>query len=564
MTNDTTQQANTLLQLSDKELASYLLIHKQEKEIIPSVFNLLPMNCMDRCRIHPQQLDALITRFDNGAYDRCKTLTEIISLVRSAGENEPSDDQLLIEDIRQYIRLHLSEDISIEQTAKDLNLSFYYMCHLFKNLTGTTISNFRNQERIKKAKSMLISTDKKITDIAMCCGFSNPSYFTEVFTKLTGISPTDFRASRENKVYLSCYDENDRALADMLPSIRFLEHFAAESLKSDDSVQTYAVTMPTEEYRFLHEAAIIEYHGVLFASWYNNPLHELHGRTPIRGSRSFDGGKTWSEIELIADDPTEKLLYCPPVYGICHDKLYMLINEMVAPDHIHALDLFIFDEEKDCFVMLWSRPVPFKLNTNVYTLPNGKLMLPGRIGELDRFPNTPAVLISDNGEIDTQWRLVKIAENGNLPDGEQLEHPEISAILCNDKIYMFCRNDRRRVPLVYISEDNGEHWSGAFAHDIPCESSKIYSGTLSDGRNYLITNLTDSRRSKLAVFFSQPGTMDFHDGILLKDGAEPDYPDACRWHYPVAIEADGKLMIICTVGMIDASRGAVLITVPVT
>lgn len=363
-------------------------------------------------------------------------------------------------------------------------------------------------------------------------------------------------------LYLSCYNNADKLLADMLPCMRLLERVFPDSLEVDKDVKTYAVAMPTEEYRFLHEAAIIEYHGILFASWYNNPEIELHGRTPIRGSRSYDYGKTWEKIEVIADDPTGEILYCPPVYGICNDKLYVLINEMVAPDHIHALDLFIFDEEKDCFVMLWSKPIPFKLNTNVYSLPNGKLMLPGRVGKLDGFPNTPAILISDSGKIDAQWRLVKIAENGNLPDGEQFVHPELTAILCDEKIYMFCRNDRRRVPLVYISEDYGESWVGPYAHDIPCENSKIYSGTLADGRNYLIANLAESKRSKLAIFFSKPGTMIFNKTLLLKDGADSTFPDATCWHYPVAIQANKKLMIICTVSMDNSSRGAVLITLP--
>ena len=86
----------------------------------------------------------------------------------------------------------------------------------------------------------------------------------------------------------------------------------------------------------------------------------------------------------------------------------MLINEMVSADHIHALDLYVFQEEKDCFEFLWSKPIPFKLNTNVYKMANGKLLLPGRIAELDGFPNTPAVLISDSGKIDDDYIFRKM------------------------------------------------------------------------------------------------------------------------------------------------------------
>ena len=363
---------------------------------------------------------------------------------------------------------------------------------------------------------------------------------------------------------LKFYNESDLELLKYTEKVGFLSGLDPFSLKKSEKIAEYEVHAPTEDNIFLHEAAIIEFKGVLYASWYNCERHELKGRTPIRGRRSYDCGKTWSDVETVADDPSGKILYCPPVYGIDGGKLYMLLNEMVSADHIHALDLYVLNEKTDRFEMLWSRPIPFKLNTNVYTLSNGKLMLPGRIAELDGFPNTPAVLISDSGRIDAEWRLVKIAENGDLPNGNKLVHPELSAITCGETVYIFSRNDENKVPLLYVSKNNGESWSSLVSHDIPFSNSKIYSGTLSNGRNYVIGNVYP-KRSKLAIFFTEPRSMTFNKGFLLQDGYSFKGYNDKQWSYPVAYEANGKLYVIYTAGsdLFGGSRGAVLSIVPI-
>lgn len=363
------------------------------------------------------------------------------------------------------------------------------------------------------------------------------------------------------------YNQEDLALFDSIEHVSFLEDgFTVDDIKQNPDIETFLFQNPDKGHMFLHEAAIIEFKGVLYASWYQCEEKELQGPTPICGRRSFDGGKSWSDTEIIAEDKSGKIMFCPPVYGICDDKLYMFINQMVSPDHIHSLDLYVLNENTDRFELLWSRPIPFKLNTNVYKLSNGKLMLPGRIGEMDGFPNTPAVLISDSGKIDDGWRLVKIQKNGFLPDGAQLEHAEISAIVDGSKVYVFCRNCYRKVPIVYISEDNGESWSRVKSHNIPLAATKMYSGTLSDGRNYIIGNIfNDYKRDRFAIFVSDPHTMNFTKGYWLQDIFSENHSVGLNWHYPIAHEANGKLYVIYTVNLSDdwITRGAMLSVVPI-
>lgn len=350
-----------------------------------------------------------------------------------------------------------------------------------------------------------------------------------------------------------CYKKEENIqLARLLDFEKLLHGFSVHDLKMSDAVTTFPLHRPDENFMFLHEAAIIVWHGIIFCSWYNCPEIELKGYTPIRGKYSKDGGKSWSPVETIAQEQEKNLICCPPVYGICDDELFMLINTMVGPDLIHSLDLYKFDPDREKFDFIKSDPLPFKLNTNVYAMNNGKLLLPGRIAEMDSFPDTPAVLISDSGKIDAPWRLVKIQPDKFLPDGSHFIHPELTAIIQENIITMFSRNDLRNVPLFYRSSDYGETWSKVMTHDIPFANSKIYAGTLSDNRNYLIGNITDpdeaayspNSRSKLALFLSEPGSLRFTSGCLLRDGYDAKYDLYPQWSYPAACEWDNKLYIV--------------------
>ena len=358
------------------------------------------------------------------------------------------------------------------------------------------------------------------------------------------------------------YSGDDCLLYDRLDKLSLAPELDFGALPLAPFARDYEVSVPDEEYSFLHEAAVVEYHGRLFASWYNNSRFELTGRTPIRGRHSDDGGKTWSPVKVLADDPSGEVLYCPPVYGVCDDTLYLFMNRMTGPDLIQALDLYRYDEKTDAFVFLHSEPSLFKLNTNVCVLPDGKLLLPGRIGERGVIPGIPAVMISDSGNIDAPWRVVKVQPDDRLPDGTRFIHPETSAIVNGRTVLLFCRDDERRVPLVYRSDDCGEHWSAPLAVDIPFSASKIYAGTLSDGRNYVVGNLYPGR-NRLALLLTEPGQLVFTKGYILQDGLNAALGYGVCWHYPCVCEGGGNLNVICTVSHEDfARRGAVLTVLP--
>lgn len=538
---------------SNDELAKNLLDTYSGDDIISAVFDIFDFNCLEWCNIPTKEFDKKICEFKQSNCKSSAILAEIIDFIR---KGKITEENQLLNKATEHIDRHIFDAFTIEDIAAEIPISSFYLSHLFKKHKKISVGEYRTNKRLKKAFRLLLETDEKITDIAFQCGFNSSSYFTETFTQKIGFSPSYIRKNKEDIIIHDFYELEDMISALYYKPVRFIKSTPRESAYS---VRTEFVKYPDEEYRFLHECAIISFNGRLFTSWYQCPVNELQGHTPIVGKRSSDGGNTWSNIEVIAEDKTDKILYCPPVYGVDNGKLYMFVNQMVAPDHIHSLDLYVLNEASDRFEHLWSRPIPFKLNTNVIRLENGKLMLAGRVGEPDGFPNTPAVMISDNGKIDDEWRLVKVAEDGNLSDGTKFVHPEISPISINESIYMLCRNDQRAVPIVYCSHDFGEHFGEAKALDIPMWKTKVYCGTLTDGRNYIICNADRNNRSKLVLYLTKPNSIEVAEKQTLYDAMQT--ADTVTCHYPCAYESDNMLHIIATVDICNKGRGAVLLSV---
>lgn len=95
--------------------------------------------------------------------------------------------------IRNYIDEHYSEDLSLEDLAREATLSPTYASRIFKKYMGVSPIQYLKRRRIGEAESLLISTDESITNIAIKCGYGSANNFNRVFLKLLGISPSVYR-----------------------------------------------------------------------------------------------------------------------------------------------------------------------------------------------------------------------------------------------------------------------------------------------------------------------------------------------------------------------------------
>ena len=165
----------------------------QDKEsILNAIFEQYPANCTNATNFDVRKLDGMIDSFEASGHKDERLLTEIISLLEKA----PSGDepiQHIIERTQKYIETNLMHDISLSSIAEQMNMSKYYLSHLFRTVTGITITEFRNELRLTAAKNMLIHSQKSIDEISEETGFSSAAYFTEIFTRAEMIPPSKYR-----------------------------------------------------------------------------------------------------------------------------------------------------------------------------------------------------------------------------------------------------------------------------------------------------------------------------------------------------------------------------------
>lgn len=86
-----------------------------------------------------------------------------------------------------------AEHLDLTTLADMVYLSPAYLSRIFKAETGSTINQYLNRVRITKAKELLHNRQLKLIDISLLVGYEDQSYFTRVFRKITGISPSEYR-----------------------------------------------------------------------------------------------------------------------------------------------------------------------------------------------------------------------------------------------------------------------------------------------------------------------------------------------------------------------------------
>lgn len=134
-------------------------------------------------------------------FELCAFLTQVSlkKLRQLFSENLPSDERYIEYAVR-YISEHISENIRIEQLANQVGISQGYLQNIFKKVTGLTIIEYINRERVELVKSYTAGGRISLAAAAELVGIEDCSYMSRLFKKVTGMSFMQYQAVSDRKV----------------------------------------------------------------------------------------------------------------------------------------------------------------------------------------------------------------------------------------------------------------------------------------------------------------------------------------------------------------------------
>lgn len=163
-----------------------------QKKVVENVLDMLRL-------LHPEktpEYEKLTERIRG--YEIFEMLREDImdfmNRERLAVEKERYRYSALVNQVIEFVRKNYQEDISLEICAVQLGSSYTHLSRAFKQETGMRFVEYLNEQRVNRAKSLLIRGEMPMKEIVEQAGFRNYNYFFKVFKEMTGMKPGEFVA----------------------------------------------------------------------------------------------------------------------------------------------------------------------------------------------------------------------------------------------------------------------------------------------------------------------------------------------------------------------------------
>lgn len=120
-----------------------------------------------------------------------RTVTKEGSLVSFPKKGSQEDP--LVSAIKQYLAQHITDTVRVEDICNEFDYSRSYLTKRFRSETGQALAAYFIALKVEEAKRLIRESDLNFAQISERLSFDNPQYFSRVFKKHTGMTPTEFR-----------------------------------------------------------------------------------------------------------------------------------------------------------------------------------------------------------------------------------------------------------------------------------------------------------------------------------------------------------------------------------
>jgi len=101
----------------------------------------------------------------------------------------------IIPRVLKYLNNNYHREITLADAAKSVNISYYYFSKIFKDEVGKNFSDYLTELRIEKSMKFLENSRISIKEVCQKIGYNDPNYYCKIFKKITGMTPTEYRAA---------------------------------------------------------------------------------------------------------------------------------------------------------------------------------------------------------------------------------------------------------------------------------------------------------------------------------------------------------------------------------
>jgi two-component system, response regulator YesN len=169
-------------------------LHLFYQDFLQGIFYVLQVKEIQANQVFSQNL---LTEKPEKVLKSLNSLHKWVMYVTEVAMNQlhpQQEKESVVEIVKRFIKDNIGEmRLSRDEIANYVYLNPDYLTRLFKKQTGFSISDYLQLQRIEYAKKLLIETDLPVSEVALSAGYSNFSYFSTIFKKMTQLNPMEYR-----------------------------------------------------------------------------------------------------------------------------------------------------------------------------------------------------------------------------------------------------------------------------------------------------------------------------------------------------------------------------------